>query len=729
MSRALVRVFLVLVSLALSVAASPALGASGLPRTYQVQRIDSSAPTVGGRFGLSLVAVGDINGDGKTDILTGTDKHGTALGQGQVSVLSGSDGRVLRNYALLDIDTDTNRPSGFGNSITPLADIGKCNLAPPGGAGNPCPVGQFSTAGDGIPEEVVGASGVDLNVATGQPDPTTNNNLGVIYVFDGATGALLKRLVMPSADRTEQTTAPTAGDPRFGRTLLSPGDVTGDGKPDILVGATDYNETKATAHPQSQCALQIGTANCLGAGRVYLYSGAAIDGDPSTPLQTATTIKSPLSQPDDNGAIPPGAFAASEQFGIQLIPIGAAATCTSGAPVAPGGACTTPTNAAGTAANDFAIAGSAYDVFGMDGVGRVIEIDGTTLANVKSTDYPDPAPEASWGQAQNGRMFPALGDVAGRTNPDFYVSDIQWSGDHAAQGRGLTVSGAPSDSTSYSEFPSRFVDPTPQTGEQFGLAAAGIGDVAGAETDPALDARGEIMIGAIGPHNPGTNQQVVNDVHIFSPLTEKELQRIPAPDAQGGEAFGVSLAPLGDVNGDGFQDYAVGAGFFDVKTSGGPCPSSCLNAGRVYILRSDNSPAPVPPTPSGPGVGPQGPAGPTTVVTLAGRDLELVAKSGRVRRGRSATLRGAVEAFSNQATCETGQTVLLQRRPPSAVRYTTIARLKTDRNGNFARTFKPTSSGVYRARVSQSSQCLGATSNRASITVRGRSRPARKRGR
>jgi len=187
----------------------------------------------------------------------------------------------------------------------------------------------------------------------------------------------------------------------------------------------------------------------------------------------------------------------------------------------------------------------------------------------------------------------------------------------------------------------------------------------------------------------------------------------------------VSLAPLGDVNGDGFQDYAIGAGFYNLTTSGGPCPGGCPSAGRVYILRSDNSPVLV--GDPGPAGSPPGSSTPVATATLAGRDLELVAKSGRIRRGQSATLRGAVEAFSNHSGCEAGQTVLLQSRSPSAVRYTTFARPKTSRGGSFAVRFKPSSSRVYRARVLQTSQCLGATSNRTSITVRPRRRGARSR--
>gem|GEM_PF-6239410 len=709
-----------LVALACLAGASPAIGASGLPRTYQVQRVDSPTPLANGRFGLALVNVGDINADGKPDVLTGTDKHGTVLGQGQVAVISGADGAILRSYVLPDVDVAGagERPSGFGNAITKMDDIGSC----PGftsAAGQPCTLSAIG-AGDGIPEQIVSASGVDLNVATGAVDNTLNNNLGVIYVFDGATGALLKRLEMPAADRTEQTTPPTNGDPRFGRAVLSPGDVIGDTKPDLLVAATDYKELKATAHPDSECATQAAAAACLNSGRVYVFDGADIAlSNPAVTLQTpAQTIKNPRSQPDNPAPLSP--FSNDEAFGILLIPVGDVGVCNDA--LSPGSKCASRT-ATPDGKQDFAIAANAVDMFGMTDVGLALEFDGAKLRIVKETPYPEPRVDASWGIAQNGVVYPALGDVAGTTRPDFYMPDIQYSGAHEAEGRGLIVSGDPANQGSFREFPTRFVDSTPQGGEQFGLSAAGLGDVAGAETDPALDSRGEILIGAIGPHNPAPNPNVVNDVHIFSPITGDELQRIAAPDAQGGAAFGVSLAPLGDVNADGFTDFASGAGFYKLTTPGAPCASTCTNAGRVYVFRSDNSPAPAVSAPAAPGApagpaGSQGAAGPSgAALTAAGRTLELTASSSRVRRGRSVSLQGALEAFTDAATCERNQSVALQRRSRRSARYTTFARVRTNAGGNFARTFKPTATYLYRARVSQTSACLGASSNRETVVV------------
>src|SRR5688572_7498276 len=59
--------------------AAPALAA--LPRSYDLQRVDSPAPAANGNFGRALAVVGDVNADGEQDLLVGNDKHGTRAGQ------------------------------------------------------------------------------------------------------------------------------------------------------------------------------------------------------------------------------------------------------------------------------------------------------------------------------------------------------------------------------------------------------------------------------------------------------------------------------------------------------------------------------------------------------------------------------------------------------------------------------------------------------------------------
>jgi hypothetical protein len=715
---------------------APGVVSADLPRTYEVQRVDSPSPLQNGRFALSLTNVGDVNGDGEDDVLTGTDKHGTTLGAGQVNVISGEDGTTLRRYALPDVDPGVpggggDRPSGFGSAVAKLADVGSCpGFA--GAAGEPCTAATVGPL-DAVPEHLVAASGVDVDPATGAPNPALNNSLGIVYVFDGRSGALLKRLLMPAADRA--ATVAAGVDARYGRTVLSPSgqppcggfgglattenecpyppasraaigdlDATGADLGDVLVAATDYLETQATAHPESECATQtfVPARPCASAGRVYVYRGEDIAGsDPSIALAAnadATTIRSPLAQPDDPA--PLSRFSVTEEFGMLLIPVGDAGRCAVTPAPIPGARCGNPGSSTPDGSPEFAVVASSVNLHGFPEVGEALLIDGATLTVIKTTPNPEPRPESAWGLTQNGVVSPAIGDVTPSGGPDFYVPEIQYAGRYTAQGRGLVVDGRPANQGSFREFPVRFEDPTPQTGEQFGASAGGVGNLAG-------DSRREIIVGAIGPHNPGTNQQVVNDVHIFSPVTGTALQTISAPDQQGGETFGVSLAPLGDLNDDGFLDFAIGAGFYNLP--------GALSAGRMYLLRSDNSPAP--PAQPQPGPPVAGGGAPVVAVAAAGRTIELDASRNVVRSGSRVALRGVVEAFANAAGCQSGQPVDLQVRRSGDPRYTTLAQVRTDSEGNFAATITPRSTALYRARIAQTAACLGAVSNSQTIAV------------
>ncbi len=177
-----------------------------------------------------------------------------------------------------------------------------------------------------------------------------------------------------------------------------------------------------------------------------------------------------------------------------------------------------------------------------------------------------------------------------------------------------------------------------------------------------------------------------------------------APDEQGGENFSTSLAPLGDLNDDGFQDFAAGAGFYDLTSSSGACSSApCNNAGRVYIFTSDNS-APPPPG--------------KEAETRAGRTIEIEMTPNSIPLGRFTRLDGQVEAFANQAKCQSGVLVELQARQPGNLRWSTFARARASSTGRFARRFRPGRTRYYRARLAQTDDCLGAVSNRERVEVR-----------
>jgi hypothetical protein len=155
---------------------SAAPTSAALPRSYDLQRVDSPVPTANGNFGRAMAVVGDLNADGEQDLLVGNDKHGTRAGQ--VFVISGEDGSLIRELQRPDTDTvGSGRPSGFGAAVGkigvnqtsgPFNDIGSC----PGGDGADADAYCDSAtvgAPDGIPDLLATASGVDVNPASRRP--------------------------------------------------------------------------------------------------------------------------------------------------------------------------------------------------------------------------------------------------------------------------------------------------------------------------------------------------------------------------------------------------------------------------------------------------------------------------------------------------------------------------------------------------------------------------------
>src|SRR4051794_20890388 len=201
--------FSVLTALAIAMLV-PALAQAALPRTYQAQKLDSPTPTVGGDFGIALVNTGDVNADGKDDILVGTDEHGGSVGR--VFVMSGATGAPIRSIEAPDTG-GTGTLESFGSFVGKLSDIGSC-ASPAGGECSGTAIG----APDGVPDMLIAALGVDVPYSGG-----TLVDAGRAYVVDGATGTVLRRLQMPDADLALQAAAPGgAKKPAFGRTILNP---------------------------------------------------------------------------------------------------------------------------------------------------------------------------------------------------------------------------------------------------------------------------------------------------------------------------------------------------------------------------------------------------------------------------------------------------------------------------------------------------------------------------
>ncbi|MEO6709763.1 MAG: integrin alpha, partial [Planctomycetota bacterium] len=140
-------------------------------------------------FGWGLGSVGDVDGDGRDDILVGAPTaDGLQPSSGQAMILSSVTAFPIRIFQ------GEHTGDRFGASVAGIGDL----------------------TGDGISEVAVGAPELDR---TSTPDA------GGIYIFNGATGVeIIKHAGTFSSDK-------------FGWCVAPAGDANGDGTPDYAYGA------------------------------------------------------------------------------------------------------------------------------------------------------------------------------------------------------------------------------------------------------------------------------------------------------------------------------------------------------------------------------------------------------------------------------------------------------------------------------------------------------------
>lgn len=597
----------VLTLLAASVAlmVAPALAdGPGLPRTYVPRIIDSPNPLPGGSFGWGIASA-DLTGDGKLDLLVAQAEAGKGNGgPGQVFIYNGVTGALVDTINPPEQNPDSATPPTLGFVyVETMPDLGSC----PGGDGADADrICDAATIGavDGIPEIVVGARNLRVDVENSADGPEVGDpRLGRGYVFDGATRAVLKRIDMPLADRRAQFAISGAGAaPQFGRTMMNPsglepctglppgennnfgvtacptrtpaeriGDVNGGGQPDIAITARSQVErTGPPAAPAeeyaaagTQCRAAAAGGTCT-SGKVWVYAGEAIAGtNPQTILDTPIySIQNPRAQ--TGGA----------EFGGNMTRVGD--TNGDGRPefVIPARQLDYPlTNPDPGAGNPG------------ENVGASFLFNGATGALIRIVPSPEPQPRSQFGGGFNsGRP---VGDLGSTSTPDYVQAAPFQNALSTDDGKAwvfngdLTVGGGAEQSWNFASL----TDPFPQVGSNFGGSLTGVGDLVSGPGAPT----NEILIGGFGfdPFTDSSNN-LVGDLHFVNPGLQKTLQTVPHPEGTRGDGFGVGITPMGDLNGDGFLDFAASAYLTNIGPTAGQ--------GRAYIFTSDNSPLPAPPS-------------------------------------------------------------------------------------------------------------------------------------
>src|SRR4030095_3786714 len=211
--------------------------------------LDDPSQQEGGLLGFAVAGLGDLNHDGFPDIAVGAsreklpDEESPAIGV--VYIFSGSDGSLLRtlNHPLQEVN------ARFGSAIDNAGDIdgdgvSDIVIGAPGRSEAFVFNGRtgaliYTVTSPAIEQQpsfgAAVAGGKDLD-GDGTPDfavgaPLQKNSRGAVFVFNGRDGTLRRNLRV----RSPQTFA------RFGAAIHLSDDLTGDGRPDILVGVPDQD--------------------------------------------------------------------------------------------------------------------------------------------------------------------------------------------------------------------------------------------------------------------------------------------------------------------------------------------------------------------------------------------------------------------------------------------------------------------------------------------------------
>lgn len=472
------------------------------------------------QFGFSVSGAGDINGDGYSDVVVGAYTFDNVeTNEGAAFVYHGSAAGI-NNTAVVILECNQIAAS-FGTSVACAGDVN----------------------GDGYSDVIVGAIQYD----------NVENSEGAAFVYHGsATGVnIIAAVILESNQANAQ----------MGHGVASAGDVNGDGYSDVVAGVFQYD------NPENN------------EGGAFVYHGSAA-GLSATPNNTPDDADQPDAQfgisvasagdvnSDGYSDVIIGAFlyddGVSTDEGVAFVYHGSAAGLSATANSMPDDAdqagCNFGMSVAaagdvnGDGYGDVIIGASGYTDGANSGEGRAFVYHGSAsglLANPSST--PDDANQPG---SAFGYSVASAGDVNGDGYSDVIIGAYAYnSGPYFGQGRAYIYHGA---ATGISAAPNiTLADVTNQSFTFFGISVACAGDVNG-------DGYSDVIIGS-----PRYDDGVVVDegwafVHHGSATGLSATPNSTPDDGdQSFARFGMSVAGAGDVNGDGYSDVIVGASEFD----------------------------------------------------------------------------------------------------------------------------------------------------------------------
>ena len=385
--------------------------------------------------------------------------------------------------------------------------------------GSVVPLGDLD--GNGVTDLAVGIGG----------DSTGGSNRGAVDVlFMNANGTVKSSQKIANGIGGGPTLAD--GD-YFGSSVASLGDLNGDGVPDLAVGANT-----ADAGGTNRGAAYVLFMNANGTVKTSQKIASGVGGGPSlTNYDFFGTSMTSLGDLDGDG--------------VTDLAVGAKLDDTGG------------TNR-----------GAVYVLF--------MNANGTVKGSQKIASATGGGPILT-NDSRFGSSVTSLGDFDGDGVTDLAVSAIYDSTGGTNRGAVyvlfMNTNGTVKDSQKIASGTGG--GPSLANRDQFGSSVTAIGDLNG-------DGLSDLAVGANYDDTGGNARGAVYVLFMNSSGTAKSTQKIAnnvggGPSLANGDYFGGSVANLGDIDGDGVTDLAVGA---DSDNTGG------ISRGAVYVLflKADNSP-------------------------------------------------------------------------------------------------------------------------------------------
>lgn len=456
------------------------------------------------QFGISVALAGDVNGDSYSDLVVGANQFDQGqLNEGAAFIFYGSKTGIDPNQATtLEMNQSI---SGMGASVAGAGDINA----------------------DGFGDVLVGAPLYDQG----------ETNEGAAFVYLGTAQGVS---VIPTVIQGNQA------DAHLGTSLASAGDVNGDNFSDIIIGTPHYDKLYSD---QGLAGIYLGSAIGINVNFPVTLAGKQVEEEFGRSVACAGDVNGDgyadimiASKMHGKSLINEGVVMLYEGFsaGINKKPVSVFKSNQANAYLGQSLASAGDVN--GDGFSDLIIGAHLYDN-GQNNEGAVMiwhgSASGPNLATAAALHSSQP--ESAFGYSVSG-----AGDVNGDGFDDIIVGAPHYDNGQSEEGVAFVFLGTPN---GISKTASNMLEAN-QADAGFGTSVSATGDVNG-------DGYGDIIVGAMHYDN-GEDEEGAAFVYLGSPAGISPVP-IKLESNKTGAWFGCAVSHAGDLNDDGFSEIVIGA--------------------------------------------------------------------------------------------------------------------------------------------------------------------------